>query len=201
MACPTQCVNAGMVQKVMEFFACPEFLKIFNIKPEACDKILQSDFNCGFIAALAFVVFVLIVLLVIRLLLFLVFRTRRCGKVIVPSPDGNLIVTRKAIESVVRAELAEFTQITVRKLVLYRKGKKYSLALYCQFSKEGAGMPEIAQELKVRIKEVMNKLFGIDTMNEVSICIERLKDGEDDVDSDENGEFAVSEVKDVNTGI
>ena len=43
-----QCVNAGMVQKVMEFFACPEFLKIFNIKPEACEKILQSDFNCGF---------------------------------------------------------------------------------------------------------------------------------------------------------
>ena len=200
MACPTQCVNAGAVQKVMEFFACPEFLKIFNIKPETFDKILQSDFNCGFIAALAFVVFVLLVLLVIRLLLFLVFRTRRCGKVIVPSRDGNLIVTRKAIESVVRAELAGFSQIIVRKLVLYRRGKKYSLALYCQFSKEGTGMPEIAQELKVRIKEVMNKLFGIDTMNEVSICIEQLKDG-DDVDSDGNGEFAVPEVKDVNTGI
>ena len=135
MACPTQCVNAGAVQKVMEFFACPEFLKIFNIKPETFDKILQSDFNCGFIAALAFVVFLLLVLLVIRLLLFLVFRTRRCGKVIVPSRDGNLIVTRKAIESVVRAELAGFSQIIVRKLVLYRRGKKYSLALYCQFSK------------------------------------------------------------------
>lgn len=201
MACPTQCVNAGAVQKVMEFFACPEFLKIFNIKPETFDKILQSDFNCGFIAALAFVVFVLLVLLVIRLLLFLVFRTRRCGKVIVPSRDGNLIVTRKAIESVVRAELAGFSQIIVRKLVLYRRGKKYSLALYCQFSKEGTGMPEIAQDLKVRIKEVMNKLFGIDTMNEVSICIEQLKDDENAADFDENGELAIPEVKDVNTGI
>ena len=201
MACPTQCVNAGAVQKVMEFFACPEFLKIFNIKPETFDKILQSDFNCGFIAALAFVVFVLLVLLVIRLLLFLVVRTRRCGKVIVPSRDGNLIVTRKAIESVVRAELAGFSQIIVRKLVLYRRGKKYSLALYCQFSKEGTGMPEIAQDLKVRIKEVMNKLFGIDTMNEVSICIEQLKDDENAADFDENGELSIPEVKDVNTGI
>jgi hypothetical protein len=194
-------MNSGAVQKVMEFFACPEFLKFFNIKPETFDRVLQSDFNCGFIAALAFIVFVLLLLLVIRFLLFLVFRTRRCGKVVVPSPDGNLIVTRKAIESVVRAELSGFPQIFVRKLVLYRKGKKYSLALYCLFSKEGAGMPEIAHELKGRIKEVMNKLFGIDTMSEVSICIERLKDGEDDADSGEEGEFVIPESKDVNTGI
>ena len=47
MACPTQCVNAGAVQKVMEFFACPEFLKFFNINPDTVDKILKSDFNCG----------------------------------------------------------------------------------------------------------------------------------------------------------
>ena len=62
MACPTANAASGAVQKTMEFFACPEFLKFFNIKPETVDKVLQSDFNCGFISALAVVVLLLLLL-------------------------------------------------------------------------------------------------------------------------------------------
>ena len=201
MACPTQCVNPGAVQKAMEFFACPEFLKFFNIKPESVDRVLQSDFNCGFIAALALVVFLLLLLLAVRILFFFIFRTRRCNKVLVPSADGDLIVTRKAIESVVRAELAGFSQINVRKLLLFRSGKKYSLKLFCQFSREGAGMPEIAQELRPRIKEVMNKLFGIDTMSDITICIEKLRSDEDDTEDGEEAGIIVPEQKNADSGI
>ena len=199
MACPTANAASGAVQKTMEFFACPEFLKFFNIKPETVDKVLQSDFNCGFIAALAVVVLLLVLLLVVRILLFFIFRTRRCSKVLVPSADGDLVVTRKAIESVVRAELANFTQITVRKLILYRSGKKYSLKLCCMFSSHGVGLPEITQELKPRIQEIMNKLFGINTMTGISICIERMK--EDDADEEEDSpEVVIAEPKNVDSG-
>lgn len=199
MACPTANAASGAVQKTMEFFACPEFLKFFNIKPETVDKVLQSDFNCGFISALAVVVLLLLLLLAVRILFFFIFRTRRCNKVLVPSADGDLIVTRKAIESVVRAELASFTQITVRKLVLYRRGKKYSLKLFCLFANDGVGLPEITQKLKPRVQEVMNKLFGIDTMTGISICIERMKDDEDE--EGDAPEFVVTEPKHVDTGL
>lgn len=199
MACPTASAAPGAVQKTMEFFACPEFLKFFNIKPETVDKVLQSDFNCGFISALAVVVLLLLLLLAVRILFFFIFRTRRCNKVLVPSADGDLVVTRKAIESVVRAELTSFIQITVRKLVLYRRGKKYSLKLFCLFANDGVGLPEITQKLKPRVQEVMNKLFGIDTMTGISICIERMKDDEDE--EGDAPEFVVTEPKHVDTGL
>ena len=199
MACPTANAASGAVQKTMEFFACPEFLKFFNIKPETVDKVLQSDFNCGFISALAVVVLLLLLPLAVRILFFFIFRTRRCNKVLVPSADGDLVVTRKAIESVVRAELTSFTQITVRKLVLYRRGKKYSLKLFCLFANDGVGLPEITQKLKPRVQEVMNKLFGIDTMTGISICIERMKDDEDE--EGDAPEFVVTEPKHVDTGL
>ena len=109
-------------------------------------------------------------------------------------------MTRKAIESVVRAELAKYAQITVRKLVLYRRGKRYSLKLFCLFSGEGAGLPEISQELKPRIREVMNNLFGIETMAEISICIERMTN-DDDEDSEERADFVVTEPKNDNSGL
>ena len=199
MACPTPNAASGAVQKTMEYVVCPEFLKFFNINSETVDKVLQSDFNCGFISALAVVVLLLLLLLAVRILFFFIFRTRRCNKVLVPSADGDLVVTRKAIESVVRAELASFTQITVRKLVLYRRGKKYSLKLFCLFANDGVGLPEITQKLKPRVQEVMNKLFGIDTMTGISICIERMKDDEDE--EGDAPEFVVTEPKHVDTGL
>ena len=176
------CAKAECVQKVFEFFARPEFLKLFNIKPETAEKILQSDFNCGYLAALATVFIILVLLLVIRILFYLIFRQKRCSKISIPSSDGELVVTRKAIETVVRKELGCFSQIEVRKLLLYRKNNQYSMRLYCLFSREGSGMPEITQELKPRLKEVMSKLFGIDTLNDISICIERLKEADDEED-------------------
>ena len=197
MGSPTVCADAGTVHKAMEFIACPEFLKFFNINPETVDNILKSDFNCGFISAVSIILFIFLLVLAIRILAFIFFRSRRCNKIMVQSGSGTLIVTRKAIESVIRAELAAFSQIKVRKLVLYRKGKAYSLKLCCQFASGGAGMPEIARQLTPRIKEVMNRLFGIDTMNKIDICIERLRSEDDDADTDE----AAPENRDVNTGL
>ena len=82
--------------------------------------------------------------------------------------------------------------------MLYRKGKAYSLKLFCRFASDGTGMPEIAQALKPRIKEVMNRLFGIDTMTRIDICIERLKS---DADDDAGADDPELENQDVNTGL
>ena len=80
-----------------------------------------------------------------------------------------------------------------------RREKKYSLKLFCLFANDGVGLPEITQKLKPRVQEVMNKLFGIDTMTGISICIERMKDDEDE--EGDTPEFVVTEPKHVDTGL
>ena len=60
-------------------------------------------------------------------------------------------------------------------------------------------MPEITRELKPRIKDVMNKLFGIDTMKEITICIERLKSPQDEDSAEAADSF--EESPDADTGL
>ena len=186
MFCATECVSSSSIQQLLRFLVWPEFLKFLNIKQETVDSVLASDFNCGYIAALITVAVLLIVLLIIRLLLFLAFRTRRCSKITVALPDGEIVINRNAVEAAVRNELKQFPQLAVRKLLIFQRGKKYQMKLFCTFDGNGSGMPEISGELRSRIKEAMESLFGIRSLTDISICIERLnKDDAEAADTDD----------------
>lgn len=178
MLCSSGCFGSEAVQKCFSFLVWPEFLEFFNIKPEAVDRILQSDFNCGYLAAILSVVILLLALLILRLILWLFFRTKRCSSVVVPATDGDLIVTRSAVESVARTEVESFPQIYLRKLLIFRRGNVYSMKLFCRFERGSQGMPEIAADMKKRLTEVMMQQFGIDSLKEITICVERLKETE-----------------------
>ncbi|MBQ9500728.1 MAG: hypothetical protein IJU70_01085 [Lentisphaeria bacterium] len=174
------CFSSEAVQKCFSFLACPKFLGFFNIRPERVDEILRSDFNCGYIAAISTVALVLLLFLLLRFVFWLIFRTKRCGSVVVPSENGDLIVTRNAVEAVVREEVESFPQIYLRKLLLFRRGNTYLLKLFCRFERGAEGMPDIAGRIRTRLNEVMLQQFGIDSIREVSICIERLKESDAD---------------------
>ena len=184
------CCFSSAVRKCFSFLACPEFLGFFNIKPERLEEILRSDFNCGYIAALSTVAAILLLFLLLRFILWLFFRTRRCGIVVVPSENGELTVTRNAVESVVRDEVESFPQIYLRKLLLFRRGGVYRLKLFCRFERGAEGMPDIASRIRTRLNEVMLQQFGIDSIKDISICVERLK--ESDGDGDGDGQDGVS---------
>lgn len=180
MICASECFVQGGLRKIFHFLACPEFLKFFNVRQETVDNLLANDFCCGYMAAVLTFLLIFILLLIVRLLIFLLFRTRRCSRITIPSADGELIVNRSAVEAVVRKELHGFPQIFLRKLLLFKRGKNYSLKIFCSFERSGSGLPEIVQELKPRLKEVMKELFGIGTMTDISICIEKLRQEEED---------------------
>jgi len=186
------CFSSAAVQKCLTSLACPEFLGFFNITPEKLDKILQSDFNCGYIAAISTVAVVLLLFLLLRFVLWLIFRTRRCGMVVVPSENGDLTVTRNAVEAVVREEVESFPQIYLRKLLLFRRGNTYLLKLFCRFERGAEGMPDLAGRIKTRLNEVMLEQFGIDSIREISICVERLKesDGDDRSGGDDSVDYS-----------
>ena len=177
--CSSDCFCSDAVRKCFSFLVWPEFLEFFGIRSETVDKILQNDFNCGYVSAIMSVVILLLVLLVLRLILWLIFRTRRCSSVVVPAENGDLIVTRCAVESVARHEVEAFPQIYLRKLLIFRKGNIYSMKLFCRFERGSAGMPEIAADMRKRLTEAMMQQFGIDSLKEISICVERLKETDD----------------------
>ena len=172
------CSLQGAVQSILHFLACPEFLKVLHVDPETINRILQSDFNCGYIAAIATVVLLIVFLFFLKLLDFIFFRTKRCSRVTVALEGGSIIVKSNAIEATVRNEIRDFGQISLRKLLLFKSGKNYSLKLLCEFDSKGEGMPEIAQKLRPRLQEVMQNLFGITNMTDISIIVERLRGGD-----------------------
>ena len=108
------------------------------------------------------------------LLFKLLFRTRRCGAIPVRCPTGDLVVSRGAIENAARQVLDEFPQLAVRRIMLYRCGKRFSMTLCCSFSADGKGLPAISDEVKPRMLEMLHRVFGIDTLQEIRFQIEAL---------------------------
>ncbi|MBQ7207938.1 MAG: hypothetical protein IJS01_09095 [Lentisphaeria bacterium] len=176
--CSSDCFCSEAARKCFSFLVWPEFLEFFSIRSETVDRILQNDFNCGYVAAILSVVILLLALLFLRLILWLIFRTKRCSTIVVRAENGDLIVTRRAVESVARTEVESFPQIFLRKLLIFRHGKIYSMKLFCRFERGSAGMPEIAADMRQRLTEVMMQQFGIDSLKEITICVERLKETE-----------------------
>lgn len=97
-------------------------------------SLTADNFSAGYLTGAGFVVGLLLLLLILRLLLKLCFRTRRASSVLVPCPDGEISISRVAVEAAARQVMIEFPQIAVRKIQLYRDRKRYFLRLCCSFS-------------------------------------------------------------------
>lgn len=153
--------------------------------PEFWRQLLSSDFNRGYAAAIGLVFALLLLLLIVKIIFKLIFRTRRCGSIPVRCPTGDLVVSRGAIENAARQVLAGFPQLAVRRIMLYRRGKRFSMTLCCSFSAEGKGLPAISDEVKPRIIEMLHRVFGIDSLQEIRFQIEALSS---EIPFDDDGE-------------
>ena len=63
------------------------FLKVLG-DPQWWRALLGSDFNRGFMAALALILVLMVFLMLIRAIIHLIFGTRRCSSVVVRRADG-----------------------------------------------------------------------------------------------------------------
>ena len=141
--------------------------------PRTWETLLASDFNRGYLAALALVLALVLALMILKLVWFIAFRTRRASTVTVPHPDGDLVVSRDALAEAVSRELDGYPELQLRKLRLFRRGKYYLLTLLCEFN--GAdGVPGIASELRTKLRERLKQLFGLESLKSVKIVIEKL---------------------------
>ena len=55
----------------------------------------------------------LVFLFIIKIIVKIVFRTHRCSSIPVPCADGDLIISRDAVENAARQVLATFPQLSV----------------------------------------------------------------------------------------
>lgn len=156
--------------------------------------LTYSDFNRGYLVGAAVVLGLLLLLLILRLILLLLFRTRRSGTLVVPNPDGDLVISRDAVQSAVRRVVESFDQFDVRRIQLYRKGKFYSLTLFCSYAAGDAGVPELAGKLKPQLWETLKTMFGITNLRSIRIQIEKLSVA-DDEDAQQDDDAAPTDIE------
>lgn len=145
---------------------------------ECCRKLLSSDFNRGYVVGAGVVLGFLVLFLVIRIVLKILFRRRRCGAIVVSSPNGDLSISRSVVEKTARTVLDKAGELDIRRIQLYRKGKYYLLLLRCTFFNRGDGLPEIVEGIRVEIRETLQKLFGITMLKRIDFRVEEQNDAD-----------------------
>lgn len=143
---------------------------------EFCKMLFENEFNRGYLAGVSFVLGLLVFFVVIRLILMFLFRRRRCGQIVVPTPAGDLTISRNVIEGTARQVLRDIGELDVRRIRLYRKGKNYSLLLCCTFFDGGKGVPEIAEGIRAEIRDTLQTQFGIKTLQRIDLHVEEQGD-------------------------
>ena len=140
--------------------------------PEWWRTLLGNDFNKGFVVALTLVLVLILSLMLIRGILFLIFRRRRCSSVEVKRADGNTMVSREVIASVVERELEAYPSVRAGKIILTRRGSEYQLTIYCTyFLSDPSGIPAFCDEFKPKLKNALEKGFGITSLSKILLWI------------------------------
>lgn len=146
-------------------------LKVLN-DPQWWRSLLGSDFNQGFMAALALILVLMLVLFLVRCIIKLVFRTHRCSVVVVKRQDGDTVVSRDVIAGVIERELAVYPAVRAEKILLARRGKSYLITVYCDYLlSDQSGIPAFCDEFKPRLCESLKKSFGIVGLDQVKFWI------------------------------
>jgi hypothetical protein len=149
-------------------------MNIINVvkSPEWWHALLGNDFNKGFIAALTLVLVLMLVLMLLRGIFFLIFRSRRCRNIEVKRKDGNTMVSREVIASVVERELEAYPALHVVKILLTRKGAEYQLTIYCSyFLADTSGIPAFCDEFKPKLIAALEKGFGVTSLKKIRLWI------------------------------
>lgn len=140
------------------------------------NSLLGSDFNKGYMAALLLVLALILILLVIRFIFFLFFRTRKCKAVIIPDSQGDVTISRTAVENAVRKTFSAYPELELRELKLFRKGKAYILRLHCALDgTQGSAFSALVDELRPALLEMLKNTFGISRMQKIRFVLEEYE--------------------------
>ena len=150
------------------------FLRVLS-DPQWWRTLLGSDFNQGFMAALALILVLMVFMLLVRGILRLVFGTRRCSSVVVSREDGDTVVSRDTVAALVNRELAGYPAIRSDRIVLTRRRNTYQLTIYCEYLlSDQTGIPAFCDEFKPKLQEALAKSFGITGVSGIRLWVDAV---------------------------
>ena len=123
--------------------------KIFSL--QNWQTLLRSDFNRGYLCALALVAALLVVLMIIKFIWWLIFRERGCSRVTIRHSDGDVVVSRNAVCAAIEGVLKDIPALKVRKLRIFRRGSRYSITLLSSFDGTGS-VAELVEKINNSLK-------------------------------------------------
>ena len=154
--------------------------KIFSL--QNWQTLLRSDFNRGYLCALALVTALLVVLMILKFIWWLIFRERGCSKLTIRRKDGDIVVSRDAVCAAIAGALKSVNSLKVRKLRIFQRGRNCSITLLSSFDGNGSAA-ELIEKVKPLITGTLRDTFGIDNIRRVKVVIEELEPPDED---DEN---------------
>lgn len=132
----------------------------------------QTDYSHGFVVGLTVAAGIVILLFAIWLILHLTVWSRRCSAVTVAHPEGDIVVSLAAIAEALEGELEAFPELRLTRVRLLKYESNYKLTLNCEL-KGSAGVVELADRVRPKLKEALHRTFGVENLTAVSIVIER----------------------------
>ena len=145
----------------------------FLVSGEFWHRLFDSEFDRGYMTALLLVLVVIAVLLMFRFFIYLLFRTRSCKTIVIPDPQGEVTITKSAVESAVHNRLVQYPQLSVADLKLFRRGKSYMLRVHCSFDgSQGNGFFALVEEVRPALLDTLRDTFGINNLKKIRFVLE-----------------------------
>lgn len=141
---------------------------------EAWRDLLKSDFNRGYLCALALLAALLFIMMMMKLVWWLIFRERSCSRLTISRSDGDIIVSRNALCSAVENELRAVPALKVRKIRIFQHGNGYSITLLAGFDGSG-NVSEQIDKVKPLVTKTLRDIFGVENVRRVKVVIENLE--------------------------
>ena len=135
----------------------------------------ETGFRCGAFVAISTILFIAILLLLLR---FSFFRKRPIRQLELDGEKGKYVISASAISDLLAVKTAEYPEVTLLKTkILPARNKKCKIVMNINYipSAEAAKLQDLVTSLQGDVVAVLSDVFGITSVESVSICISRAK--------------------------
>lgn len=158
------------------------FLEIFN-------EVWQKELYRGVLLATGTFFAVLLVYWILKIVFFCKFGKRRCSTVTIEREHGDIVISANAVSAAIRAELKQFKELDIHRILLFCKRGVYSMEIRCDLVKTtlNRGLPELHSLIEPLVKLRMEDIFGLTALEQITLKVEH---------SDSFDEFADDKIPD-----
>ena len=146
-------------------------------------SVISNDFKCGYVAATLVFLLIIFMIIVLKIIAFFLFRKPKCSEVEVETENGKLVISSRVISSLVARELSESGRFEDVKVVIRKSGKNYLINIRASYSEGETGLPEISEQLRPQVLELLKTQFGIESVSAMTYQIDRLSEKDEDADT------------------